>query len=153
MTMMKLRSRRYSFSRVLLFAAIGCASLCAAAGDGVPDRTVLMGLDRGYGFRPVAGATDLLAELLDLYSEGLSTPLPLLPTASLAYAEALHNGKTEEAALAAARSAWEGGYRRTGDREDTDLQTCFRRTDPLDERFCEVAWRVFGPLLDHREKP
>ena len=127
--------------------------LCAARDDRHPDRTVLQGLDRGYGFRSVEGAAEILADLFDRYGEGLCAPLPLLPTASLAYAEGLHNGKTEEAALAAARSAWEGGYRSRGDREDADLQTCFRRTDPLDERFVEVADRVFGPLLDHREKP
>jgi exodeoxyribonuclease V gamma subunit len=125
--------------------------LCAARRDGDPDQTVLVGLDKAYGFRPADRALEYLERLLDLYGEGLRTPLPLLPTASLAYAEAVFRDKGENIALEAARTAWEGGYMRWGDREDADLQVCFRRTDPLGGRFQEVALAVFEPLLEHRE--
>jgi len=126
--------------------------LCAARGPEHPEQTVLVGLDRAVGFGPVTDPVALLEDLLELYAAGLRAPLPLLPTASLAYAEAVYQDKGEEAAQFAAQKAWEGGYRRTGDREDADVQTCWRRTDPLDARFREVALAVFGPLLEHREK-
>ncbi|HSH68474.1 MAG TPA: exodeoxyribonuclease V subunit gamma, partial [Deferrisomatales bacterium] len=125
--------------------------LCAARRDGDPDRTVLVGLDKMYGFRPADGALEHLERLLDLYGAGLREPLPLLPTASLAYAEAVCKDQGEDKALDAARTAWEGGYRSWGDREDADLQMCFRSTDPLGKRFRELALAVFGPLLEHRE--
>ena len=126
--------------------------LCACRQEGIPPRTLLVGLDRAYEFQPVTDPLAHLERLLDLYGEGLTVPLPLLPTASLAYAEAVSRGKDEVFALDAAREAWEGGYRRRGDGEDGDLQACYRRSDPITGRFQDVALIVYEPLLRHREK-
>ncbi len=53
--------------------------------------------------------------LTDLYRRGMREPLPVYPKTSLAWAEAARRGADP---VGAAREAWHGGYRRSGERDD-----------------------------------
>jgi exodeoxyribonuclease V gamma subunit len=87
-----------------------------------------------------------LKNLLEIYWEGLSRPLPLFPRASWAYMQAIRAGKTEAKVLEAVRQAWDNEYN-GGDRTDPYLARCFRETDPLEQPdFLPLTEAVMGPL-------
>ncbi|MEJ2034282.1 MAG: hypothetical protein P8Y63_14860, partial [Deltaproteobacteria bacterium] len=114
----------------------------------------LIGQDQIYRFAPVANGRELLTELLDLFEQGLSEPLPLPPASGLAFAEAVQAGKTEEEALRAARRCWQGnGFgRQPAEGEDGYHRLCFRDAVPLAGRFAKLAAAFFLPLIAHRFK-
>jgi exodeoxyribonuclease V gamma subunit len=111
-----------------------------------------LGEDESLRLRPVADAEALLRRLADLYWRGLSRILPLLPNASYAYATAYHEQGDRNAALAAARKAWdENEYTGRGEETDPYHRLAFRGSDPLDREFAALAEEVFAPLLAHQE--
>ena len=112
--------------------------------------TRLVGKDQIVTWLPHAESRDILADLLDLYWQGLSVPLPFFPATSLAFAE-LALAEEQQKALAAAYKVWNGGYQRTGEGEDVYLQLFFRDQNPFDEYFAELAMRIFSPLLENQE--
>ena len=118
-------------------------------------------------FRPVDGAAQLLAALLELYWLGQTTPLPLFPRTSRAYAEAIRRGKPETDARRAARACFDPRLfsEVPGEGEDAYVRQLFGAGDPLDTgfrlfdaavaplpTFSEVALQVFADLLAHREE-
>jgi exodeoxyribonuclease V gamma subunit len=119
-----------------------------------PKTSYLIGEDGSWTFpeMPDTGrAKDLLAQLLDLYWQGLRQPLPFFPRTSLAYTDA-----PTDKALERALSVWEGapdsGYQE-GEKEDPYFRLCFaNHTDPLDAKFQDLAKQVCEPLLDSHEK-
>ena len=119
-----------------------------------PKISYLLGEDASWTFPEIqdaARAKDLLAELLDLYWQGLRQPLQFFPRTSLAYA-----ADGTEAALEKALSAWEGipdsDYQQ-GEQEDPYFRLCFAsHPNPLDEQFQALAKQVFAPLLDNHKK-
>jgi exodeoxyribonuclease V gamma subunit len=128
--------------------------LNTAAPAGAPRESILIGQDQIYRFAPVANGRELLTELLDLFEQGLSEPLPLPPASGLAFAEAVQAGKTEEEALRAARRCWQGnGFgRQPAEGEDGYHRLCFRDAVPLAGRFAKLAAAFFLPLIAHRFK-
>jgi len=117
-----------------------------------PDRTVLVGADAAYQFKPVLDAADCLTALLRIYWEGLSRPLPFFPTISFAYCDRLIGREANETeSLFHAVSKWESdhGY---PERLDPHVVRCFGHGDPLDADFQKLAVAVFGPLLAHMGK-
>jgi exodeoxyribonuclease V gamma subunit len=99
-------------------------------------------------------AKELLADLLSLYVEGMSQPLPFFPVSSFAFAESKSNkGKDMDKAMELAEKAFYPQFKRPYS-ENTDLyiQQCFGGIDPLDDRFVDLAERVFAPCLEYTER-
>jgi exodeoxyribonuclease V gamma subunit len=120
--------------------------LCASRPDGVGLQTRHFAFDMDLRFDsiPADEAERHLADLLDLYREGLERPVPFFRKASWAYAEKEN--------LSAARSCWAGGYGAKGAAENRDVwhSLAWRgAADPLEGEFAEIAKRVFGPIIRH----
>ena len=88
-----------------------------------------------------------LETLVALYRQGSRAPVPLILNASAAYAKHFAKNEDAEAALAAARKAWESDDHHKGDGEDPWIAMAFRDSDPLDARFAKVSLMVWGPML------
>jgi exodeoxyribonuclease V gamma subunit len=127
--------------------ALHCAD---GAGTGAPTSTIV-GLpkrtptDGRIAFAPVPDAEARLAELLALYGEAMSRPLPLLPEPSLAYVEAFTPKRTPEDAhregIAKAVAAW-------NERRDAWSERLLGENPFADaERFAGLARTVWSPLL------
>jgi len=132
--------------------------LQAASGSEGPRReSLLLGKvdknrDAAWTFLPVEDARRRLEELLNLYREGLRRPLFFFPETSWAFADRMKKGAErsaaeEEAALDAARTAWEGGDFLLGEGNDGYNRLLFGDSDPLGREFQETALTVYGPLL------
>ena len=111
-------------------------------------RAVLVGRDETPAFAPLPNAPEILAELLELYWQGLRQPLKFFPQTSLAFAEAKLNGKAKNP-LSNARSKWLGNQftGAVGEGNDDCYDLCFRGVEPLDEEFQQIALAVYEPLL------
>jgi exodeoxyribonuclease V gamma subunit len=149
----------------LLDAWIRHLCLCALAPDDQTPHTVLVGRPERPGgarvcrLKPVPDAPERLDELLRLYVAGQQQPLLLFPRASLAYVQALAEGKDDGEARLAARAEWAG--RTFGEGEDPHLARIFGDLDPLAAGFAlldpplvggdfaSLSRRVFMPLLGH----
>jgi exodeoxyribonuclease V gamma subunit len=108
--------------------------------EGVRPHSVLVAEEETLELRPVASAADHLADLVALFRQGRTEPLPLFPETSLAYV--LHGPGNRLA------EAWEGRRNgREGERDAWAVRTTFRGREPLAPPFAEVASRVFDPLL------
>jgi exodeoxyribonuclease V gamma subunit len=146
-------------------------ALCLAAPDGSPRVTFFVARaarDEGavYRFRPVArdSARERLRELIDLRRLGLSAPLAFFPRTSFAYVERLRRAGEPGAALEAARVQFFGDYRIPPERNDPYVSLALGDRDPLQggfrffagdgepPGFRDLAERICGPLLDHREE-
>jgi exodeoxyribonuclease V gamma subunit len=122
-----------------------------AAGRGDAHETLIVTLDRSISYRPVAGATERLEALLDLYREGLSEPLPFFPRASLGWAEKA--GKPEDERRKAALSEWLDGFGgRDGEGSDPAIRRCFGEEPPFGERFAAIADALLQPMIEHGGK-
>ena len=111
-------------------------------------------------------AERFLAGLLDIYTEGLKRPAPLLPEASYEFLKKFRalrekkgrkgqNGeKWKKDAVSAAlthvknkfNSRWS---RNSGSSADRWTELAFRGRDVFDEEFVKTAFAVFGPVMDH----
>lgn len=130
---------------------IGHLLLNALGPAGVAPESWFLAEDGALRLTAVPGAGAELRRLADCYWAGCRRALPLLPESSYAYAERRHAGKDREAALAAARKAWETTDWKRGEDSDPYNRLVFRAVDPLDEVFCELAEAAFLPLLAHQE--
>lgn len=135
---------------------------CAASPDAGVE-SVLAGEDGIVTFPPVADAKALLEDLLQIYWEGLRQPPHFFPASSFAYARAEIHPKPKEKtpSITRARNAWNGsdGARKKqgsarkkpprpdGEKEDAYNRFCFGESDPLGDRFVELAIRILGPML------
>jgi len=106
-------------------------------------------------FPPLAGAHELLADLVAAFREGRRRPPPFFTCASHDYAAALHKGSSDP--LKKALDSWTdskrpNGEARPGDESDPYVRLCFRGRDPFGEEFDQFeSWaRLFwDPLLEH----
>jgi len=126
--------------------------LNAAFPGGPYSNGVLIGSDKAFEAPPLGRAPELLAGLLRLYWQGLSTPLKFFPQTACAYTDAVlkqEAGRSRQEPLAVARVKWEGQSfsGAPGECEDPYFDLCFRGIDPLDEEFRQTARAVFEPLL------
>ncbi len=111
---------------------------------------MLIGKDAVVTFRHVPSARAELQTLCQLFCEGLTLPLPFFPASAMALVEAeLANSKDP---FAKARAKWNGPWRQNGEKDDRFIARCFDVSDPLDDRFAEIARVVFKPLLQHRTR-
>ena len=102
-------------------------------------------------FKPLAAAEAeaILAELLQLYWQGLHQPLVFFDKTSWAYAVAAH-GDTAEKAINKAVQAWEGSEYNVGEQDDPYHRLIYRQS-PLDTHFAELCMRVYQPLFLYKE--
>jgi len=111
-----------------------------AAPPGVVKQSVLLANNGVTLLPPLDGAAAALAELLALYRQGQSAPLPFYPKTAWAWLE----GKSSW------RNAWFGNsFQKTpGERDDAYLRLALRdrSDDPLGAAFQQLAAQVFGPL-------
>jgi exodeoxyribonuclease V gamma subunit len=106
---------------------------------------------------------EILQQLLQLFEQGMSSPLPVAPQASARYAAAVVAGKSRQQALHAARSAFS---RRFGDHQDAAFQKIYGSSpqfeqllqepgEKLPTRFEDAAMQLWGALLaaEHEGRP
>lgn len=147
-----------------LAAWIRHLALCTLGLEAVPQPvSILIGLDtRRVANRTASTAiryaspiqpSENLLDLLEIYWEGLTHPLPFFPESSWAYAETiLKKGQPPETALVQGQKRWEGNDRQAGEASDPYMDLCFRNQDPIaGQRFQRLALDVFQPLLEHEE--
>jgi exodeoxyribonuclease V gamma subunit len=106
---------------------------------------------------PAEFARGHLANLVDLYLRGHSQPLPLLPEVACAYSSCREKGEDHEAALARARSAWEGNDRYAGEQGDAYVVQAFGSERDLADlvrstTFAGDALRIWGPIVEAEVK-
>jgi exodeoxyribonuclease V gamma subunit len=109
--------------------------------------------DSAVQFDRVADSRRILEGLLALFRRGLEQPIHFFPESSYEYAEhMLKRSASEQAAMNKAGRKWRGSefakYAK-GESEDPYYDLCFRRSEPLDEAFKEIAVAVYSPLLAH----
>lgn len=119
-------------------AAAGRAELEAA--------TRWIARDREFGFAPLADAEPQLQQLLRLYRQGLSWPLPFYPKSSLGYVN-------DDGGIKTASSAWHASMHNAfGENRDQAYQLALRGApDPLGPEFERIAQLVYAPLLQALE--
>jgi exodeoxyribonuclease V gamma subunit len=107
--------------------------------DGYPRESLLICKDLTLCLPPIDNAADLLADLIDLYREGLCRPLHFFPQTSWLY---LAQG------MDAAENRWRGSDYSPSPAESAQpsFSLCFHDQDVLDEEFVRLAERVYGPL-------
>jgi len=111
-------------------------------------RSIHVGRDAVYAVGPVAGARELLADLLAVYLVGQRQPLLLLPRSSMIYVETLNKGKSTDEAMAKAAAEYQGGAWATGEGEEPYYRLCFRDWPPwAAPEFAALAERCLGPLV------
>jgi len=122
-----------------------------AAGHGESHETRIVTLDRSIRYRPVAGATERLEALLDLYREGLAEPIPFFPRTSLAWAEKADKPAADR--RKAALGQWLDGFGGIeGEGSDPAIRRCFGYEPPFDERFAQIADELLQPMIEHGGK-
>lgn len=124
-------------------------ALNALATDGLPRQTILLAMDKTVEFRPTPEAAALLEDLLELYGEGLTRPVPFFPNTSWAYAEASWGPKPKPDAVQQARFEWLGSdfSHSPAESEDPWNQISHRHRDPLDREWRALCERVLRPLF------
>ena len=112
-------------------------------------------------FEPVAQPEPLIAELLQLYRIGRSAPLLLLPRSSRRYVEdyskARKDEEREKRGTDGAEKTYRGIHELRPDVKDPYIAQVFAELDPLATDFTpfaggtfrELAFAVFGPLIEH----
>jgi exodeoxyribonuclease V gamma subunit len=128
-----------------------------ANASGRHGQSILVGVNATHHYQSCQFAAAELTALLQVYWQGLRTPLKFFPRSSLAFVKAEHqlaiNPKARTNPLAHARAQWEGNAFQSvpGERDDSSFSLCFGDTMPLDDDFASLARRIIGPILQHEE--
>jgi len=131
------------------FLDLWIGHLVLNAQDGCAAQSFYIGKEKDFAFSPQACARDLLAELLQLYWQGLAQRLPFFPRTSFEYAEAvLKKHKERQEALESARLKWMGNAFEKGEADNSFYRICLGDAEPLDDEFERVSLKVFEPLLE-----
>lgn len=107
--------------------------------DGYPIESKMVASDTILHLQPVDNAAEILNDLLDIYCQGMTYPLPFFPETSWAF---FKDGQSK------AERAWRGDQR-LGFRGECDNQSvalCFRSKEPWGNEFNLLAQRIYGPL-------
>lgn len=115
-----------------------------------PWQNILAGRRDWVLFQTPREPQTILMNLLNVYRDGLTRPLPFFPQTSLQYAVAISSGKTPTEALSVARKTWHATDFSRGEEDDPYYRLGFGKGDPLNETFCALAEAVYTPLLMHR---
>lgn len=114
--------------------------------------TVLVGTDRTILLPSLACGSGHLENLLELYWLGLREPLPFFSETSYDFAAYACKGNLLQARKKA-RDRWHNNYMGNGEGEDVYLKFRYRADEEvLDNRFEELALRIYGPVLQLMEE-
>jgi exodeoxyribonuclease V gamma subunit len=80
----------------------------------------------------------------------LTLPLPFFPASAMAFVEAEISGSKDP--FSKARTKWNGPWLQDGEKDNAFFARCFDASDPLDERFAEIARGVLKPMLRHETR-
>jgi exodeoxyribonuclease V gamma subunit len=112
--------------------------------------TYLFGTDGCWRGEPIPDAMPLLADLLELYGQGLRTPLPFFPKSSYDYARRKLKPKQNEFKdpADAARERYEAA-----EMSDSHNDLCFRHSSaPYGPAWEELAGAVFAPMFERSKE-
>ncbi len=114
--------------------------LNVAQAVGYPVHSRMIASDSVLELLPVERAADILADLMELYCEGMQRPLRFFPETSWA----ISAGEQQKA-----ESSWFGDQRRSlpGECDNQAVSLCFGREEPWGEELQALAERVYGPLI------
>ena len=111
-------------------------------------RSIHVATDVIAEFRVVADPGAILRTLLELYWQGLSTPLHFFPETSRAW---MNDGK-QRRSHSKARTEWYGGFNKRGEGEELEYKIAHAGLDTLlNEKFEQLAEDVYGPLFEDLE--
>ncbi|HEX9971075.1 MAG TPA: exodeoxyribonuclease V subunit gamma, partial [bacterium] len=131
-------------------------ALNAIQTDHYPKTSMLVALDpvwAAWEFPPVENSNELLAELLQIYWQGLMKPLHFFPESSWEYAQqVVEKNKIPEEARRIASAKWSGSDFSRGEGNDLYYQQCFRNSVPIDTEFQELSLNIFKPILENQQK-
>ena len=112
--------------------------------DGYPMESMLVMEGGSRTFGEVEDAYSVLLNILNLYWEGLTTPLRFFPESSMAYAYKM------EWNVERAEKKWQTGYDdSSGEGDNPYFQLCFGEVDPFNKDFERVSRVIFEPLLQN----
>jgi exodeoxyribonuclease V gamma subunit len=112
--------------------------------DGYPMESMLVMEGGSRTFKEVEDAYSVLLDILNLYWEGLTTPLRFFPESSMAYACKM------EWDVERAEKKWETGYDDSpGEGDNPYFRLCFGEVDPFNKDFERVSRAIFEPLLQN----
>jgi len=137
----------------LINAWIYHLAFCLVAAGDYPSNSFLLCKDTAVQFVRAPDSHRILADLCGLFQRGLTQPIHFFPNASFEYADqVLRRSQPEASAAAKARNKWAGNQFADPamiESRDPHYDLCFRRQDPIDATFKEIAVSVFKPLLAH----
>ncbi|QWV93759.1 exodeoxyribonuclease V subunit gamma [Geomonas oryzisoli] len=122
---------------------------CARA-EGYPLQSTFVASKSTIDLPAIEDGEQYLNQLLELYRQGMSSPLKFFPETSFEYAKNAREPKTAGKALGAAQTAWRGSERKKGDGKDEYVRRCFGEEAPLDDEFQALARQVWEPILGNQ---
>ena len=119
----------------------------------LPKQSVLIGQDKIVHYKTVENSQHVLHQLVNIYWQGLSEPLPFFPESSLSFIQTWFKGKTEEEAIIQAKKIWFGSDYFTGESEDDYYTLGLKHIEAslFDDTFITLAHTIFEPLLVHQQ--
>ena len=102
--------------------------------------------DENLALLPEQDPIQKLADMLNLYLQGLSSPLPFFAKSSFAYAYNFHF-KGESAANNEAMNVWSGNGMFNGEAQDPYNWVIHKGNLPQEDQFSAIALKVFTPKL------
>ncbi|WP_462323891.1 exodeoxyribonuclease V subunit gamma [Desulfoplanes sp.] len=112
--------------------------------------TWMIARDGTWRFDPVDDGLAILENLLSLLDLGQRECLHFFPETSHVFV--VGSRKDISRGRAKAREKWLGSDYSSSERDDAYFSLCFRDVDALDDRFEDLADRVFGPIVDNVRK-
>jgi exonuclease V gamma subunit len=108
--------------------------------------TWMIARDGTWRFDPVDDALSILENLLALFDQGQRECLHFFPESSHTFV--VESRKDIVKGRKKAREKWLGSDYSSSEKDDAYFSLCFRDVDALDDRFEDLADRVFGPIVD-----
>ena len=129
--------------------------LCLLAPPGIAQQSVWVGLDRSLTLAPVADPRFYLQPLLNLYWQGLQTPVPFFAASAYEYLSVLRqdsSGKNRRSPERAAQHIWQGSEYHRGESDDPYYQLVYGERDPLNADFTRLAQQIWQPVFEHLQE-
>lgn len=135
-----------------LAAWIRHLALSVMENPGYPKTSRLICRDASFVMNECTEARALLEGLVALCLRGRSELIPFFPQSSLAYIEAIFEGRSAEQAHRKALDAWEGSdFGGPGEGSDPYLDLCYHGTDPLGPGFERLSREILYPMMRLQE--
>jgi exodeoxyribonuclease V gamma subunit len=108
--------------------------------DGYPIQSKMVASDMALELPPVDNAAEVLGDLLDIYCEGMKSPLRFFPETSWFFQS---DGQQK------ADAAWRGDSWRgfSGECDNQAITLCFDGKEPWGDEFRSLAERIYAPII------